>query len=239
MSFKESEAIVLKGMKYNDTSKIMTLYSDDFGKFNALVKGVRSIKSNQCGIFEDFNHIKVYFNYKSNRDLQIISKSECINSYQNIKTSLLKLEYAYKILEILNKLNYDFDSNRNLFNLTVKSLTFINENLFDSIIVYLFFLLNFIELSGISIKSKLNNTESLYVRETFKENFSLNDNKDSYKSEILNIFKNGINNIENYVNEISDAKRIQFYLDSYLNDNFDIKNIFGSTLIFKKINEVI
>jgi len=85
MNFKENEAIVIKGMKYNETSKIISLFTEEFGKVNFIAKGVRNSKSNQCGVFEEMNHIRIIFNNKTNRSLQVINKSENINTFIKIK----------------------------------------------------------------------------------------------------------------------------------------------------------
>jgi len=239
MSLTETESVVLKGMKYNDSSKIVSLYTKDFGKFNALIKGVRSTRSGQCGNYEDFNYIKIFFNYKSNRELQVINKSECLDTYQNIKTDLKKLEPAYIILGIINKLNHEYDANSKVFELLVNSLLYLNGNLQNNISVYVYFLINFIELSGISLKpnpDKIQRTEGK-VSETFNGDFGLNSNKELYIQKLNRMFEKGIENINNFNLEVPELENIRSYLDNYIDYNFDIKNIYISKYIFKKINE--
>jgi DNA repair protein RecO (recombination protein O) len=60
MSLTNTEAFVLKGFRYRDTSKIVTLFTTDYGKFNAIVKGARNFKSKFCGIFENIKTTEIY-----------------------------------------------------------------------------------------------------------------------------------------------------------------------------------
>ena len=103
MSSLKTEAIILKGFKYGDSSKIITLFSQDIGKFSAIVKGVRNSKSKNSGVFENMNLVNVLFNKKDNRDLQFISNAECISSFPKVKENFEKLMVAYKLLELHQK----------------------------------------------------------------------------------------------------------------------------------------
>ena len=76
MNNLKTDAFILSGFKYGDTSKIVTLFSEEAGKFSAIVKGVRNNKSKLGGVFENMNHVNVIFSKKENRDLQFISKAE-------------------------------------------------------------------------------------------------------------------------------------------------------------------
>ena len=241
MNLKECDAIVLKTMKYNDSSKIITVFSDKFGKFNLLAKGIRSSRSSQCGVFEEMNHVKIFLNYKINRDLQVVNKSECIDSFSKIKQSLKKLEFTYRILEILNKLSYEFDSDENLFRLSLYCINLINLGNYKNPVVYLYFLINFLKVSGIDLyfkleSEKLNNNK---YNETFDYKVRLNNNKENYRLELDNIMKKGTGDINNYLMSEKDCIDILSFLDIYLHQNFEIKNIFKSKYIFRKINDTI
>ena len=50
----KTEAIVLRGRKQGDTSKLATLYTRDFGKIDVIAKGAREQKSKFGGALEMF-----------------------------------------------------------------------------------------------------------------------------------------------------------------------------------------
>ncbi|MGB9696684.1 MAG: DNA repair protein RecO [Ignavibacteria bacterium] len=147
----ETDAIVIKNFRYNDSSKIVTLYGEHTGKFSALVKGVRSIKSRNVGVFENLNLIKVSFRKKYNRDLQLLSRAESVATFNGIKSNLDCLNYAYRIIELVNKTTGEFDSDSNLYTLLKTSLLALDKNIQGGYIkVYLNFLLSIAHLHGIS-----------------------------------------------------------------------------------------
>ncbi|MBK8550925.1 MAG: DNA repair protein RecO [Ignavibacteria bacterium] len=115
MSIVKTEAFVLKSFRYGETSKIVTLFTKDFGKMNAIVKGARNFKSKLCGTLESMNHINAVIYLKDNRDLQLISSAEYKKSYSNIIADFDKLEVAYQIIEIMNKSLIEHYSNKLLF----------------------------------------------------------------------------------------------------------------------------
>lgn len=65
MNIIKSDAFVIKSLKYRDTSKIVTLFSSEFGKFNALVKGARNIKSNFRGSLDSISLVSIILNKKN------------------------------------------------------------------------------------------------------------------------------------------------------------------------------
>lgn len=115
MGLVESEAFVLNGFRYGESSKIITLYSKNFGKFSAMVKGVRSVKAKHSGVYENMNLINVFLNKKDSRSLQVITKADIISSYNGIKSDLDKLAIGYNMLEVLNKTSEEYDTGHNAF----------------------------------------------------------------------------------------------------------------------------
>ena len=124
----KTEAVVLTKMDYGDTSKIVSLYSKDFGKFSAIIKGARSPKSKIGMAVDPLNHIQVVFYKKDTRELQIISSADLINHFTAIKEDLDKLKYSQAILELLKNLTVEHEVNERLFKGVIRILTLINSN---------------------------------------------------------------------------------------------------------------
>lgn len=180
MAFVSSEAFVIKKFKYGDTSLIVTLFSSNHGKFNALIKGARNAKSGLSGVFENINHISIYYNKKENRELQNISKSENINSFPAIKQNLDKLNVAYRILELSDKLLFSYDVNKKVFLLLKNSLNALekNQNNFLSILLYFQLFLSVYTGVGYLYKNEDSpsvNDETFVYGTSFKEIDETND----------------------------------------------------------------
>ncbi len=155
MAIVTDEAVILRSVNYGDTSKIITLYSKENGKINCIVKGARNIKSRVLGVIEPFNHITIVFYNKQNRDLQMLSKAETIKNFRLIKTDLDKLTVCYRILEMMNKAVYDKEHSNELFDLLIKTFSYINENSIENFISYLYFQIHLCEVLGISPIDKI------------------------------------------------------------------------------------
>jgi len=147
MALLESEAFVLNGFRYGESSKIITLYSKEFGKFNAIVKGVRNVKARHSGVYENMNLIKIFLNKKENRTLQVIGKADLISSFDGVKTDLDKLAVGYNILEILNKTSEEYDTAYNAFALLKDTFSFleISKTNFGFMLLYFMYKLSIIQ----------------------------------------------------------------------------------------------
>lgn len=155
MALITDEAVILRSVKYGDTSKIITLYSKDNGKINCIVKGARNLKSKVLGVIEPFNHITIVFYNKQNRELQMLSKAETIKNFINIKSDLDKLTICYRILEMINKVVYDKERSHELFELLIHTFAYINENPVPNSLPYLYFQIHLCEALGISPIDKI------------------------------------------------------------------------------------
>ncbi len=159
MALVTDEAVILRSVKYGDTSKILTLYSKNNGKINCIVKGARNIKSKVLGVIEPFNQITIVFYHKQNRDLQMLSKAETIKNFSVIKTDLDKLTIGYRILEMMNKAVYDNEHSLELFELLIKIFSYINsessKKSAENFISYLYFQIHLCEVLGISPIDKI------------------------------------------------------------------------------------
>lgn len=147
MGLIESEAFVLNGFRYGESSKIITLYSSAYGKFNAIVKGVRNVKARHSGVYENMNLINVFLNKKDSRTLQVISKADLICSFKLVKSDLDKLAIGYNMLEILNKTSEEYDSSHNAFVLLKNVFTFleISKTNFGFVLLYYMYKLSFVQ----------------------------------------------------------------------------------------------
>jgi DNA repair protein RecO (recombination protein O) len=175
MAIAKTEAFVLKTLKYGETSKIVTLFTKDFGKLNAIVKGARNFKSKLCGTLESMNYISAVIYIKDNRELQLVSNAEYIKSFRNILNNFEKLEAAYKIIEILNRSIINNDINRVLFDLLLKTFSILNfaENNFP--IFVLNFQIELVKIMGISpdFTEFNSNNETFFMNNEFYVNKSL------------------------------------------------------------------
>jgi DNA repair protein RecO (recombination protein O) len=122
MAIDKAEAIVLHSRKQGETSKILSLFTREYGKMSVMVKGSRSLKSRYWGVLETLNHIAIVFYYKETRELQYVSQAEIINSFPNLHSQLGKMALAAIPSEIVERAERPGHVNLPLFSLLAETL---------------------------------------------------------------------------------------------------------------------
>ena len=118
----KTEGIVLKGMDLLETSRIVTLYSQKFGKIKLFAKGIRRPKSKFGSSLETLTRSSVIFYKREQKDLYTVSESSILNPYKNLKEDLMGYGYASVLLDFLDKANPGEGINPRLYRLSLGTL---------------------------------------------------------------------------------------------------------------------
>jgi DNA repair protein RecO (recombination protein O) len=124
----KTDAIVLKTMKYRDTSRIVTFYSKEFGKLKGIAKGARSAK-NKFGASLDpltCSHVVLY--KKEQRELHLLSQCDLIQPFNRLRTDFDRMSVGFSIIELLNQIVHEEECNEPLYQLLLEMLTALNES---------------------------------------------------------------------------------------------------------------
>ena len=122
MGIVSSPAFVLKTDKYRETSKIVTLFTWLHGKIRCIAKGVRMTNTKWGGCLQSMAYLNVFYYYKENRSLYLLSNAEYIETYKNLQTDNEKLRIAYQIAELINRTTLEHHDNNQIFELLAGSL---------------------------------------------------------------------------------------------------------------------
>lgn len=117
-----TEAVVLNTLKYGDSSKILNIYSRDYGLTGLIAKGSRHSKHKFGNLLEPMNHIFLTYYFKPGRELQIVQNVELVGKMTDSLDSLEKASSALMILESIYKTQVSGDANPTLFDTTVNAL---------------------------------------------------------------------------------------------------------------------
>jgi len=118
----KSEAIVLRTMKYRETSRIATLYTKEIGKISVLAKGARDGRSRLGGALQPMNHVGVLFYMKETRDLQLLTQCDLARSFPGLTTDLDRMAAAMAAVELTDAVSPPEEPNRQLFELLSSTL---------------------------------------------------------------------------------------------------------------------
>lgn len=116
----KTAAIVLRQRRLSDADKIITLYTANFGKLEAVAKGVRRPASRMAGQVEPLNH--AYFLLARGRALDIITQAESIEPFQVVREDLDRLSRALYAAELLDRFTESHADNFALYRLLLDTL---------------------------------------------------------------------------------------------------------------------
>ncbi|HET7099484.1 MAG TPA: DNA repair protein RecO [Patescibacteria group bacterium] len=116
-----SDGIVLSRRNFGEADRILTLYTKYYGRVSAIAKGARRPKSRKRGHIEVFNLVK--FQAVTGHGIDLMTEAEVVDDFKEIRQSLKKISLAYYFMEVINKITHEGESNTNLFNLILNSLT--------------------------------------------------------------------------------------------------------------------
>lgn len=116
----KTPAIVLRQRKLGDADKILTLYSADLGKIDAVVKGARKTKSRLAGHVEPLTH--AMFMLARGKTLDIVTQVETSESFQELRDDLERLSRALYVCELIDKFTEPHAENFGLYRLLLDTL---------------------------------------------------------------------------------------------------------------------
>ncbi|MEX2115698.1 MAG: DNA repair protein RecO [Bacteroidota bacterium] len=118
----KTDAVVLKSMRYRDTSKIVTFYTRAYGKVAGIAKGARETRSKFGASLEPMTEVSLVLYKKEQRDLQLISQCDIIRPFKLVHSVMEKMSGAMAVVELLHQLTHSEEENPALYNLLVETL---------------------------------------------------------------------------------------------------------------------
>lgn len=148
MAILKTEAVVLRGWKMGETSKILSLYTRDFGKVKVVAKGGRGPKGKFKGCLEPLTHIRVVYYDKRTRDLQLLSQADLIDPHFRIIGDMERTSLGLAAAELVDRAVVGEEPFPQVFDLLTTMLRSINsgEGFLEGI--FWFFEGHFIDLMG-------------------------------------------------------------------------------------------
>jgi DNA repair protein RecO (recombination protein O) len=116
----KTPAIVLRQRKLGDADKIITLYSAEYGKLDAVAKGVRRITSRLAGHVEPLNHGS--FMFAHGRNLDVVTQVQTIETFQRLRDDLDRLSRAFYVAELTDRATEEREANFAVYRLLLDAL---------------------------------------------------------------------------------------------------------------------
>jgi DNA repair protein RecO (recombination protein O) len=133
----KTEALVLHGMRWSESSKIIHFFTAEKGSMKAIARGVLRPKSSLRGILENLNHVQLVFSIKETRSLQIVSQADLINPFSHIRDNLEATATAFSMLELLRILIHENEASQQAFQYSTRLLDQLNQPELSNPIIFL------------------------------------------------------------------------------------------------------
>jgi len=118
----KTEAVVLKTVKYGDTSKIITAFTREYGKLSLIAKGARTSRSKFVSILNPMSCIQAVFYLKESRDIHLLSDASLSRVHKSIVEDPKKTMTGFAMLDALNTAVHTREPHPVLFDHLVEAL---------------------------------------------------------------------------------------------------------------------
>ena len=111
----KTEAIILRQRKLGEADKIITLYTPNYGKLEAVAKGVRRPKSRLAGHLEVLTYTSAML--AQGRNLDVVTQAQAIESFAPLRDDLNRLSRAFYAAELVDRFSPEGAESYHIFQL--------------------------------------------------------------------------------------------------------------------------
>lgn len=123
----KTEAIVIRSVDFRDTSKIVTFYTEQFGKVAGIVKGARLSKNKYGSSLQLMSYVSLIMYKKEGREVQTVSNCDLLVPLGSLSQDLDKMAVGMAVIELLDHVTQGEEQNPHLFELVKDTLIFLND----------------------------------------------------------------------------------------------------------------
>lgn len=152
---QKTQGIVLRNVKYGDTSLITTIFTATFGIQAYMVQGVRSVKAsrNRAGLLQPATLLDLVADQRPMRTLQRIREFQPFYIYTNLQEEVVKNSIALFSVELLLRLLPEHAAMPELFDFTTGYFIQLDKMPVASVANFpIFFIINTSRMLGFDLK---------------------------------------------------------------------------------------
>lgn len=220
MEIIKAEGIVIGETNYSESSKILRVFTKDYGIISIMSKGCRNLKSKLRGVSSKLVYASFQFNYKENGISTLIS-ADVIDTLRNVLMDIEKISYASYLLDLTEQVfKHSYDNE--IYDILITTIKKINEGYSYETLTCIY------ELKLLDYLGIRPNVDECSICGNTKNIITISTRDGGYVCS--NCYKNG----KIYSNKTIQLIRMFFYIDLDKVTKLDIKK---ETL--KEINEFI
>ncbi len=152
MAILSTEAMVLSKKNIREADRLYTFYTNQYGKVEAIAKGVRKTRSKLAGTLEPISRITITL--ASGKTFFTIVACETLYAYRRIKSELEPLLLGQRILAVVDRLTEFNQADARTYSLVRETLDGLEEERSEGhlpLVAYWYFLWRFTAVLGYAI----------------------------------------------------------------------------------------
>lgn len=122
-----THAIVIRSLNYGESDKIITFFTQDFGKLKGIAKGARRSRKRFQNALSLFSHLHLNFFDKEGMGLVRVESCDILHSFPRMRENFQKILYGNYYLELVNEMAGEREGNPEAFELLLSFLLNLEE----------------------------------------------------------------------------------------------------------------
>lgn len=123
----DTEAIVLRGRDFSDSSRILTLFTQSHGRLSVIAKGIKRSAARHGLSLEPMSHIRAVLYVKEHRDLQLLSRFESVEPMGGLIADMDRMAAGLAAVELVGAATPQAEANETVFRLLASTLKALND----------------------------------------------------------------------------------------------------------------
>lgn len=115
MAQEKTEAVVLRGVEFSETSRIVTFLTPARGRLACIAKGVRRKGSPMAAVLDTFNRVDMLYYFRQGRQVQILAEAALLDGFPGLKGDLGRSVFAAVPLEIAYRVAHENEPSEALY----------------------------------------------------------------------------------------------------------------------------
>ncbi|MCX7045784.1 MAG: DNA repair protein RecO [Candidatus Sumerlaeota bacterium] len=99
----DTEAIILKSAPSGETSRRLTVFSGEEGRFTLMARGAKSKKGQSFAVIEPYMIARVFASLKPEADLGTLTQAETVERFPHLREDLTRLAAAAVLCEVMDR----------------------------------------------------------------------------------------------------------------------------------------
>jgi len=119
---EKAEAVVLRGVDYSETSRIVTFLSPRRGRLTCIAKGARRKNSALSPILDTFNQVELVYYWKEGRAIHTLGEASLLHGFPGIKRDLERSCFGALPLELASRTAHDNEPSEAFYDALLQGL---------------------------------------------------------------------------------------------------------------------